>query len=456
MAEIIPPHMWATAQVTAEQAAPAYVAALHESGDLSANYRQARSEFENGAWTGAGGDAAGEAYLRHAVRHDNHGETREKLGGLHKQTANFGYELNSALRNIEYDAEQQIAAAPESAQAAIIAAAQALAVTAHAGAVEMLGLRHGQAVAALGVPVSVLGAGLPVNVPLDTPIPPSPDPRDSWGPVSAPGPGNGQVPVSGNGPTTASNPPTAPAPGMGAPADSHQQPAVAADGGGDGAGGDDAGGDQPPGGPNAIQGMATMLPSMLTGMLGGVIGAATAIPKALASSAQGLAGEATQAVSGLTSSLGEGLADNPEHAGLDDQIPAAAGVGIGGGGGGAGAPRGGEPGPLKPGKPLAGMGTPPASVPTPMSERPATPQPPVAGMGMAPMMMPPMAGMGAGAGRTIAPKPADKEVRVPQQPNSEQVKGEREPFRHTAKADDVTGKRDVVVRSRSRPTPPAP
>jgi hypothetical protein len=362
------------------------------------------------------------------------------------------------LRNIEYDAEQQIAAAPESAQAAIIAAAQALAVTAHAGAVEMLSLRHGQAVAALGVPVSVLGAGLPVNVPLDTPIPPSPDPRDSWGPVSAPGPGNGQVPVSGNGPATAANPPTAPAPGMGAPAASHQQPAAAAaDGGGDGPGGDDAGGDQPPGGPNAIQGMATMLPSMLTGMLGGVIGAATAIPKALASSAQGLASEATQGLSGLTSSLGEAVDDNPEHPGLDDQIPAA-GIGIGGGVGGVGASRGGEPGPLKPGKPLAGMAASPTSVPTPMSERPVAPQAPAAGMGMAPMMMPPMAGMGAGAGRTIAPKPADKEVTFPQRPNSEAVKGEREPFRHTATvedAGDTTGKKKAIVTVRSRSAPPA-
>lgn len=75
------------------------------------------------------------------------------------------------------------------------------------------------------------------------------------------------------------------------------------------------------------------------------------------------------------------------------------------------------------------------------------------------MFMPPMGGMGAGAGggATREVKDPDKTIVPPTRPNSEAVKGERrDPIRHTATVDSAgpqTGepaKRAVTVRSRTR------
>ena len=77
------------------------------------------------------------------------------------------------------------------------------------------------------------------------------------------------------------------------------------------------------------------------------------------------------------------------------------------------------------------------------------------------MFMPPMGGMGAGAGggATRDIKDPDKTIVPPSRPNSEAVKGERrDPVRHTATVDAAgpqaeaggPAKRAVTVRSRTR------
>jgi hypothetical protein len=217
-----------------------------------------------------------------------------------------------------------------------------------------------------------------------------------------------------------------------------------------------------PAGAGGMPGMAGSMPEMMTGLLGGMVGMAASIPEKLGQEAQQLAQQATQAVSGLTSGLaGKDKLDDDTHPGeLADSF--------GGGGGGGGDDGGGATAPASDGgtgdlKPAASaMGSVEPS-PPPLAglsgSAPSAPPAAAAGAGGAPMFMPPMGGMGAGAGggATREVKDPSKTIVPPTRPNSEAVKGERrDPIRHTATVDSAgpqTGepaKRAVTVRSRTR------
>jgi hypothetical protein len=204
--------------------------------------------------------------------------------------------------------------------------------------------------------------------------------------------------------------------------------------------------------------MASSLPPMLTGLLGAGVGMVTQIPQKFGQELQGLAQQATQGVAGLA----QGMAGKN---GLDDAAkiePAdSLGSGAGGGGGddGATAPAASGGADLKPAaSAISGMSSPTSP---PLAGASATPSPTAAaaesGMGGSPMFMPPMGGMGAGAGAAKRKvKDPDKSIEMPSRPNSEPIKGERgDPIRHTATVDAAAypkdgPKRTVTVRSRSR------
>jgi len=222
--------------------------------------------------------------------------------------------------------------------------------------------------------------------------------------------------------------------------------------------GDPAANPLAPAGTGAMPGMASSLPPMLTGLLGAGVGMATQIPQKLGQELQGLAQQATQSVAGLA----QGMAGKN---GLDDAAkiePAdSLGSGAGGGGGddGATAPAASGGADLKPAaSAISGMSSPTSP---PLAGASATPSPTAAaaesGMGGSPMFMPPMGGMGAGAGAAKRKvKDPDKSIEMPSRPNSEPIKGERgDPIRHTATVDAAAypkdgPKRTVTVRSRSR------
>lgn len=222
----------------------------------------------------------------------------------------------------------------------------------------------------------------------------------------------------------------------------------------------------PVGSPAAAGGMAGMagsLPEMTTGLLGGVVGMAASIPEKLGQEAQQFAQQASQAVSGLASGLtGKDKLDDDTHPGeLADSLGGGGGGGDDGGGGATTPASDGATGDLKPA--AAAMGSVEPS-PPPLAglsgNAPSAPTAAAAGVGGgAPMFMPPMGGMGTGAGggATREVKEPDKTIVPPTRPNSEAVKGERrDPIRHTATADSAgpqTGepaKRAVTVRSRTR------
>ena len=219
-----------------------------------------------------------------------------------------------------------------------------------------------------------------------------------------------------------------------------------------------------PAGAAGLPGGAGSLPSMMTGLLGGMVGMAASIPEKLGQEAQQFAQQATQAVSGLASGLnGKDKLDDDAHP--SDLADSFAGGGGGGGddGGGATTPASdGGAGDLKPAASAMGSVEP---SPPPLAglsgTAPSAPTAAAAGVGGAPMFMPPMGGMGAGAGggATRDIKDPDKTIVPPSRPNSEAVKGERrDPVRHTATVDAAgpqaeaggPAKRAVTVRSRTR------
>ncbi|MCA2304851.1 PPE domain-containing protein [Mycobacterium intracellulare] len=230
----------------------------------------------------------------------------------------------------------------------------------------------------------------------------------------------------------------------------------------DGGEGDPAANPLAPAGAGGMPGMASSLPSMLTGLLGAGVGMATQIPQKLGQELQGLAQQATQSVAGLT----QGMAGKNA---LDDaaNIEPADSLGSGGGGGGgddgATTPAASGGADLKPAaSAISGMGS-PASPPLAGASGtpPTTAAPAESGMGGPPMFMPPMGGMGAGAGSANRKvKDPDKSIEMPSRPNSEPIKGERgDPTRHTATVDAAAhpkdgSKRTVTVRSRSRRVDP--
>lgn len=217
-----------------------------------------------------------------------------------------------------------------------------------------------------------------------------------------------------------------------------------------------------PAGAAGMPGMAGSLPSIMTGLLGGLVGAAASIPEKLGQEAQQVAQQASQAVSGLASGLGgkDKLDDDVHPGDLADSFAGGSGGGDDGVGGATTPASDGGTGDLRPAASAMGSVDP---SPPPMagisSAPPSAPTAAAAGMGGAPMFMPPMGGMGAGAGggatRTI--KDPDKTIVPPSRPNSQRVKGEpRDPLRHTATVDTASApaggaaKRPVEIRSRSR------
>jgi hypothetical protein len=217
-----------------------------------------------------------------------------------------------------------------------------------------------------------------------------------------------------------------------------------------------------PAGASGMAGGAGSLPQMMTGLLGGMVGMAASIPEKLGQEAQQFAQQATQAVSGLASGLnGKDKLDDDAHPGdLADSFGGGGGGGDDGGGGATAPASDGGTGDLKPAASAMGSAEPGAPPLAGLSgTAPSAPTAAAAGAGGAPMFMPPMGGMGAGAGggATRDIKESDKTIVPPSRPNSEAVKGERrDPVRHTAIA-DATGspgggpaKREVTVRSRTR------
>lgn len=191
----------------------------------------------------------------------------------------------------------------------------------------------------------------------------------------------------------------------------------------------------------------SMLAGTLPGLLTGVVSAAAAIPAAMAQQAQGAVSQVVEGVSGAVSEFQKPELDAGEPSlGLGD-FGGSPGVGGDGGGGAGATDPAASSSPLTPGgtgmMSTAGAPTPPppiAGPTTPASTAGATTSP--AG---APMMMPPMGGMGMGAGGAGAGtrrlSEPNKEVYVPPVPNSEPVRGEvarRRTYQTTPAADKPT------------------
>ncbi|TLH49065.1 hypothetical protein C1S80_29035 [Mycolicibacterium aubagnense] len=231
----------------------------------------------------------------------------------------------------------------------------------------------------------------------------------------------------------------------GAPAD--DAAAAADDAGAElGTGGDglDQLGASPLGAGGGASEMASTMPALLTGVLGGLVGAVTAIPQGAAQQAQSLASQAMEGMSGLSKGLAgkdgldtPSLGDGPSLPGFDPS-------GLGGGGGGGGEPST-APAASASDLPPAGSGTSmlssasssPAAGPAMTSG--ARVEPVSAGPGGAPMMMPPMGaggGMGAAGSGARPMKEPDKLIKALKAANSEPVKGEVLRRQVVATADD--------------------
>lgn len=204
----------------------------------------------------------------------------------------------------------------------------------------------------------------------------------------------------------------------------------------------------------------TAMVSMIPGLLGGVVGAAAAIPAALAQQGQSVLSQAVEGVSGLANGLAKPDPDTDVGGGDTADFGGSAGSGVGGGGGEGGATQPAAGPNLSPSggtgmMSVAGLpGGPAAAGPVPAAPAGGLPEA-GPGLGGAPMMMPPMGGMGAGAGgggsRPV--KAADKEVLVPPVPNGEPVRGEvvrRRARASVAEAPGRSGSQDDVVVTSAR------
>lgn len=173
-------------------------------------------------------------------------------------------------------------------------------------------------------------------------------------------------------------------------------------------------------------GMASALPSMLTGLLGGMVGAAAAIPQSVGQQVQGMASQALQGIGGLTSGLNADDDDPGDIGSGDLGLGSGGGMSGGGGAGGETLPAGVPKLPTATDSMLA-MSAPPSGPPLAglAAAAPAATPAAEAGAGGAPMMMPMGgAGMGAGGGggtRTV--KEPDKRIETVPQPNTAPVKG---------------------------------
>lgn len=188
--------------------------------------------------------------------------------------------------------------------------------------------------------------------------------------------------------------------------------------------------------------------------LGGILGAVTALPAAAAQAVQQGASQLMQGASGLA----DGLKTDPES-----ELPTtglgggADGLGAGAGGGGGGTEPAAAPTDLSPSSGgMMAMGAPAPSAPPLVGATGANPgAQAAAGPGGAPMPMAPMGGMGMGGAGGAGARPVkdpDKKVYLPEEPNTEAVRGDVQ-RRHQAVAEDVLGenksKPTVTVSSRS-------
>lgn len=203
----------------------------------------------------------------------------------------------------------------------------------------------------------------------------------------------------------------------------------------------------------------SMLAGTLPGLLMGVVSGAAAIPAAVAQQAQSAVSQVVEGVSGAMKEMQQPELDASDPSvGLND-FGGSSGLGSGGGGGGGGTEPAASSSPLTPGgtglmSTTGGATAPPVAGPTsPGVTTPAA----AAGPAGAPMMMPPMGGMGmganGGAGTRRLSEP-NKEVFVPPVPNSEPVRGEVERRRtfqtttETAKAAQPAEKAVTVTSAR--------
>ncbi len=194
-----------------------------------------------------------------------------------------------------------------------------------------------------------------------------------------------------------------------------------------GLGGPLAGAGAPGGDPAS---MISMVAGTVPGLLTGVVSAAAAIPAAMAQQAQSAVSQVVEGVGGAVSEMQKPDLDvNDPGLGLGN-YGSGPGVGAGGGGGGGGTTPAAGGTPLAPGSTgMMSLSAGPAAPPIAGASAPGTVTPAAAAGGPvgAPMMMPPMGGMGMGgngASGTRRLSEPTKEVHVEPVPNSEPVRGE--------------------------------
>lgn len=181
-----------------------------------------------------------------------------------------------------------------------------------------------------------------------------------------------------------------------------------------------------PGGDPAT--MISMVAGVVPGLLSGVVSAAAAIPAAMAQQAQSAVSQVVEGVGGAVSEMQKPDLDVTDPSLGLGSYGEGPGVGAGGGGGGGTTPAAGGT-PLAPGSTgMMSMGAGPAGPPIAGASAPGTVAPAAAGGPMgAPMMMPPMGGMGMGGGGASGTRRLSeptKEVHIEPVPNSEPVRGE--------------------------------
>ncbi len=174
--------------------------------------------------------------------------------------------------------------------------------------------------------------------------------------------------------------------------------------------------------------MISMVAGTVPGLLSGVVSAAAAIPAAMAQQAQQAVSQVVEGVGGAVSEMQKPDLDVTDPSLGLSSAGESPGLGAGGGGGGGTTPAAGAT-PLAPGS--TGMmsgGAGPAAPPIAGASPPGTVTPTAAAGPMgAPMMMPPMGGMGMGGGGASGTRrlsEPNKEVHIEPVPNSEPVRGE--------------------------------
>lgn len=173
--EVIPPHLWPMAHSAAAELAADYRCAVAEQSEpTELAYRRASQQIEEMTEGGAGQGIAA-AHLRLGIDHANLGELRNTLANALARAAEATRELSAHLEAIDYQAHDELAAAPAQERPAIIAKHRARAETAHHGAAATLGYWNTQTVEAVEPLVAgIVGRTIP-DAPPPAPIPDTPD-----------------------------------------------------------------------------------------------------------------------------------------------------------------------------------------------------------------------------------------------------------------------------------------